>query len=1096
MKFFKIILILSFLISIDLLSDTNFRVMSYNALNFDGTSRLSDFQTVLNNSQPDILICQEIASESASDTMLSVLNSAIGGFARANFVFDSDLNNMLFYKTSIASLISQDEIAASPRDISEYVMNIDGNPIRFYSCHLKSSDGSTNEQERLEAVTALRIHLNTLSEGTEFIIVGDMNFYTSSETGYLKFIADEGNNSRSQDLCTEVGSWHDNGTYSDVHTQSARYTQFGGGAGGGLDDKFDFIFSSYDLNDSSGIEFSIGTFTSYGNDGNHFDQSVNNGTNSAVPDSVADALYYASDHLPVYADFISLSGTPPNLFISEYVEGSSNNKYLEIFNATGIEVSLNNWKIEIYYNGNTAPGTSISLAGTLANEDVFILAHSSAVVWSGTPDQTSSSLNFNGDDAVALVRNTQFYDVIGRIGEQQIWGSGDTTTQDHTLRKKSEITEGDPDGSDTFDPTVEWDGYPQNTVENLGSHSYFNPTLTVTSPNGNEEWERGNSYEITWTSSDFTGNVKIELYQETVRDYTELVSSTDDDGSWMWDIPSEQTMGTDYKIRISDASDGNPNDESDSFFSITGTQTVTDLFISEYIEGSSNNKYLEIYNGTDSGIDLADYSVKIYANGSSSPNSTINLSGTLTAGDVYVLAHSSATAWSGTPDQTSGSLSFNGDDAVTLEGISGDIDVIGQIGVQQVWGSGDTTTQNHTLRRKSEITEGDSNGDNDFDPAIEWDGYPQDTVDGLGSHGDGGNNPPAITNILTTPANPDADDTVDVTADITDSDGTITSASLSWGTDGTTFPNNINLILNTRASYITETPIPAQIQGTTVYYYLEATDDEPDTTTSSTNSYTIPSTYTIYEIQGQTSSSPFNEQIVTTSGIVTGTYTNGYFLQDGTGAWNGILVYGSGHSATLGDDATIEGEVYEYYGLTEIRSVTNYTVNSSGNELPAASVVSTLDAGTEDYESVLITTTGECDNENPDDPSDYGEWTINDGSGSIRVDDMGYGFEPTLGTTYEVTGPIYYAYGNFKIQPRDESDVIANPQPDPPQNISISHDGTNVTISWDVVGGLTYTIYSDSDPYGTFTNVEETGNTSGTYTEVLDSIKYFRITAE
>ena len=1094
MKVFKFILILSFLISINLLSDTNFRLMSYNALNFDGTSRLSDFQTVLNNSEPDILICQEIKTESAADAMLSVLNSAIGGFARADFVADGDLNNMLFYKTSIASLTSQDEINTSPRDISEYVVNIDGNPIRFYSCHLKSSTGSTNEAERLAAVTIIRSHLNGLAEGTEFIIVGDMNFYTSSEDGYQKFIADEVINiGRAEDLCSEVGSWHDNSYYSDVHTQSTRETAFGYGAGGGLDDKFDFIFGNYGINNSLGIEFSAGTFTSYGNDGDHLNQSVNDGTNSAVPDSVADALYYASDHLPVYADFTSISGTPTYLIISEYIEGSSNNKAIEIYNGTGASVDLSAYSLEKDINGNEVWGNTYNYSGTLAHGEVFVLANPSAVqaILDEADDTDGGLIVFNGDDEVRLLK---YGTEIDRIGIPSDVSFG----ENRTFVRKSTVT--DPQ-SGPQDPRSngEWDEYAIDTFSYLGSHSAINPTITVTSPNGSEEWERGNPYDITWTSSDFTDSVKIELYKETARDYNELVGSTDNDGLWQWNIPAEQTIAADYKIRISDASDGNPNDESDNFFSITGTETTTDLFISEYIEGSSNNKYLEIYNGTETSIDLANYTVKIYSNGSSSPTNTINLSGTLTAGNVYVLAHSSANAWSGTPDQTSGSLSFNGDDAVTLEGISGDVDVIGQIGVQQVWGSGDTTTQNHTLRRKSEITEGDADGYDVFDPTIEWDGFPQDTVDGLGSHGNGGNNPPAISNILTIPANPEADDTVDVTADVTDSDGTITSASLSWGTNGTTFPNNIDMVLNTRASYITENPIPAQIEGTTVYYFLEATDDDDDTTTSATNSYTIPTgsnEHTIYEIQGQTSSSPYNEQIVITSGIVTGTYTYGYFLQDGTGAWNGIFVYGSGHTAVIGDDATIEGEVYEYNGLTEIRTVTSYTVNSSGNELPAASVVSTLDAGTEDYEGVLITTTGDCDNENPDDPSDYGEWTINDGSGSIRIDDMGYPLEPILGTTYQVTGPVYYAYGNFKIEPRDENDVIANPQPDPPQNISISHDGTDVTISWDVEEELFYTIYSDSDPYGSFTNVEETGNTSGTFTEALNSMKFYRVTAE
>jgi hypothetical protein len=226
------------------------------------------------------------------------------------------------------------------------------------------------------------------------------------------------------------------------------------------------------------------------------------------------------------------------------------------------------------------------------------------------------------------------------------------------------------------------------------------------------------------------------------RDYTELISSTDNDGIWQWNIPSEQSISSDYKIRISDANNGVPNDESDNFFSITGTQITTNLFISEYIEGSSYNKYLEIYNGTEASIDLAVYSVKIYSNGSASPTYTINLSGTLIAGDVYIIAHSSATVWSGTPDLISYSLNYNGDDAVALEGISVNVDVIGQIGVQQVWGTGEVTTQNHTLRRKSEITEGDSDGYDVFDPTIEWDGYSQDTVDNLGFHNAGPLNAP------------------------------------------------------------------------------------------------------------------------------------------------------------------------------------------------------------------------------------------------------------------------------------------------------------------------------------------------------------------
>jgi hypothetical protein len=716
MKNFIIIIIINLVFSFNLFPDTNFRVMSYNTLNFEGTDRLAEFQTVFEGVQPDILITQEIKTESASDVMLNILNTSIGGYARADFILDTDINNMLYYKTSVGALVSQDEIDTSPRDISEYVMNIDGNMIRFYSCHLKSSTGSTNEAERLAAVTILRDHLNGLTEGTEFVIVGDMNFYTSSEDGYQKFIADETNNiGRAQDLCTEVGSWHDNASYSEVHSQSSRYEAFGYGASGGLDDKFDFIFGNYGINNGSGIEYSSNSFTSYGNDGDHFNLSVNDGPNSAVPDSVADALYF---------------------------EGSNYNKAIEIYNGTGAAVDLSAYSLEKDVNGNEVWGNAYNFGGTLAHGEVFVLANTGAdpAILGVSDDTDNGVIIFNGNDQVRLLKFGTEIDRIGIPGDIDF-------AKDVTYVRKSTVTEPQ---SGPQDPRSngEWDEYPVDTFSYLGSHSAIDPTITVVSPNGNEEWERGNSYDITWTSNDFTDNVKIELYKEAVRDYTELISSTDNDGIWQWNIPSEQSISSDYKIRISDANDGNPNDESDNFFSITGTQIATDLFISEYIEGSSYNKYLEIYNGTEASIDLAGYSVKIYSNGSTSPTYTINLSGTLVAGDVYIIAHSSATVWSGTPDLISYSLNYNGDDAVALEGISVNVDVVGQIGVQQVWGTGEVTTQNHTLRRKSEITEGDSDGYDVFDPTIEWDGYSQDTVDNLGFHITGPLNAPSNVTIM------------------------------------------------------------------------------------------------------------------------------------------------------------------------------------------------------------------------------------------------------------------------------------------------------------------------------------------------------------
>jgi predicted extracellular nuclease len=168
----------------------------------------------------------------------------------------------------------------------------------------------------------------------------------------------------------------------------------------------------------------------------------------------------------------------------------------------------------------------------------------------------------------------------------------------------------------------------------------------------------------------------------------------------------------------------------------------TELFFSEYIEGSSYNKALEIYNGTGAAIDLSTYTIELYSNGASSPSQTTALSGTLADGDVFVIAHPSAgAAILAAADATNGSVvNFNGDDAVVLKNAGMVADVIGQVGSDpgSYWGSGDVTTQNHTLRRKGIIEAGDTNGSDAFDPASEWDGYPQDTFDGLGTHSTGG----------------------------------------------------------------------------------------------------------------------------------------------------------------------------------------------------------------------------------------------------------------------------------------------------------------------------------------------------------------------
>jgi len=170
------------------------------------------------------------------------------------------------------------------------------------------------------------------------------------------------------------------------------------------------------------------------------------------------------------------SAASSDLFFSEYVEGTSNNKALEVYNGTGAPVNLgtDGYNVQMFFNGSATAGLTINLTGTVANGDVFVLANSSA----GAPilavaDQTNGAGWFNGDDAVVLRKGTTVLDVIGQVGFDpgSEWGTGLTSTADNTLRRKPAITDGDPNGSDAFDPATEWDGFATDTFDGLGSHN-------------------------------------------------------------------------------------------------------------------------------------------------------------------------------------------------------------------------------------------------------------------------------------------------------------------------------------------------------------------------------------------------------------------------------------------------------------------------------------------------------------------------------------------------------------------------------------------------------------------------------------------------
>ncbi|MEO0184983.1 MAG: endonuclease/exonuclease/phosphatase family protein, partial [candidate division WOR-3 bacterium] len=280
------------------------KIVTYNLLNFPnsmGYERMKYFRQVMDYIKLDVLVVQEMQSEFGMELFRdSVLNYTENSFSSAPFNDGPDTDNALFYRRDKVEYIDALYIPTAHRDIARYHLRMKDSKKDFYifSVHLKADPEC--ELIRFQESTTLRNHLDSLTENAEYLVMGDFNFYYN-EAGYCKLVDSIETSPRGlRDILSLSDIWHDNGEYTYAHTQSTRNEQLSdGGAGGGLDDRFDLALCSPTFLDTAGLFLPSESYIVFGNDGKHFNKSINSGTNYAVPSEVARALYYASDHLPV-----------------------------------------------------------------------------------------------------------------------------------------------------------------------------------------------------------------------------------------------------------------------------------------------------------------------------------------------------------------------------------------------------------------------------------------------------------------------------------------------------------------------------------------------------------------------------------------------------------------------------------------------------------------------------------------------------------------------------------------------------------------------------------------------------------------------------
>lgn len=308
------------------------KVMQYNLLNYGNNTgycnttnnNISDkngyIRTILTAYYPDIFTVCEIGRSSSlpNDFVNNVLN--INGLnywmtsPGSNTNNSSSLINCIFYNSTKLTLVGHHVAQTYTRDVDVYDFKFkndesDRVTLTCVVAHLKAGTGSDNESKRKMMIENTMRYLENNYRERNVLIMGDFNLYSSSEPAY-QALTNETTYPNSYFIDPlypyGVGNWNSNYNYKDYHTQSTHKDNDSDcHSSGGMDDRFDFILMSENIyGGRENIRYVGGSYNALGNDGNHFNKSINNPTNQVVSQEVANALFHNSDHIPVTMDLV------------------------------------------------------------------------------------------------------------------------------------------------------------------------------------------------------------------------------------------------------------------------------------------------------------------------------------------------------------------------------------------------------------------------------------------------------------------------------------------------------------------------------------------------------------------------------------------------------------------------------------------------------------------------------------------------------------------------------------------------------------------------------------------------------------------------